>query len=315
MSDENSAGHSSEPGPIAEPSRDQPAGQAQAQGLTRRNIPQRSTGWAKRSADALYAAKLTPNSISVISVLFALVGAVALALSGIAFPTSLTAQAITDGPTGPDQFSPWFSLAGARWWLLLIAAVCIPMRLLCNMLDGMLAVEKGMQSATGDLFNELPDRIADVLLLVGAGIAAIGIWRFGGIDWGITLGWLAAVLAVLTAYVRTLGAANGVGNFFGGPMAKPPRMWILTAASLIAMAEPALALPRGTVITIALAVISVGALITVIVRLRKITVALRLRQDTAKPDANDVPGANGLPGADGLPGANGVTGSNRETTS
>lgn len=270
MSDENSISQAKEPEPES--------GQNQGQGLTRRNIPQRSTGWAQWAANLLFSAGLTPNSISVISVCFALIGAVALALSGLAFPTSMMAVAIAEGSAGAAEFVPWFAMPGSRWWLLLIAAVCIPLRLLCNMLDGMLAVEKGMDSPTGDLFNELPDRIADVLLLVGAGFATVGIWQFGGIDWGIALGWFAAVLAVLTAYVRTLGAANGVGNFFGGPMAKPPRMWILLAATLIAIAEPALALPRGAVIGIALAVIALGALITMIVRLRKITVALRKRE-------------------------------------
>ena len=172
-------------------------------------------------------------------------------------------------------FARAIEIPNGRWWLLLIAAVCIPLRLLCNMLDGMLAVEHSMHSPTGDLFNELPDRIADVALLVGAGIGTLGIWISGGIDWGVTLGWLAAVLAGLTADVRTLGAANGVGNFFGGPMAKPPRMWILMVASLLSIAEPALTLPRGTILGIALAVIAFGSLITIIVRLRAITRALR----------------------------------------
>lgn len=250
-------------------------------GLERRDIPQRSTGWATRAADLLAGARLTPNSISIVSVIFAFIGAVALSLSGLAFPTSLMALAINESASAgavsgsASAFTPVVDMPGARWWLLCVAAVCIPLRLLCNMLDGMLAVEKGMHSPTGDLFNEVPDRIADAALLVGAGFATIGIWQTNGIDWGLMLGWFAALLAVLTAYVRTLGAANGVGNFFGGPMAKPPRMWLLTIAALLAIAEPVFALPRGTVLAIALAVIALGALITVIVRLRLITLALR----------------------------------------
>ncbi|MGO1543677.1 MAG: CDP-alcohol phosphatidyltransferase family protein [Gulosibacter sp.] len=237
-------------------------------GLDRRNIPQRSTGWAKRAADLLATARLTPNSISVLSVVIAVIGAVALGVSG-------------------------FAPEGSRWWLLVIAAVAIPLRLLCNMLDGMLAVEKGMHSPTGDLFNELPDRIADVALLVGAGFATTGLWVSRGsgpadslvVDWGIIFGWLAAVLAVLTAYVRTLGAANGVGNFFGGPMAKPPRMWVLVVASLVSIAEPMLGVPLGVVLAVALVVIAVGSLITVVVRLRKITLALRAKDSARGADA------------------------------
>ena len=33
---------------------------------------------------------------------------------------------------------------------------------LANMLDGLLAVEGGQQTKTGELYNEIPDRIADV---------------------------------------------------------------------------------------------------------------------------------------------------------
>ena len=42
--------------------------------------------------------------------------------------------------------------------------------------------------------------------------------------YGALLGWSAAVLAVLTAYVRVLGASLGTTHQFIGPMAKPHRM-------------------------------------------------------------------------------------------
>src|SRR5699024_11661077 len=101
---------------------------------------------------------------------------------------------------------------GARATCLLRTVCCIPSRLLFDMLAGMLAVEKGMHAPTGDFFNEVPDRIADLLLLAAAGYATAGIWVAGGINWGVALGWTAAAASILTAYVRTLGAANGVGN-------------------------------------------------------------------------------------------------------
>ncbi|MDO5494930.1 MAG: CDP-alcohol phosphatidyltransferase family protein [bacterium] len=223
------------------------------QGQDRRTIPQRSSTWASRAADALAALRLTPNSISVISVLVAALGAAALVTS-----------AFVDG--------------GARVALLVAVAVLLPLRLLLNMLDGMLAVERGMRSATGDLFNELPDRIADLVVIAAAGYATAGVWTAGGVDIGVGLGWLAAALALLTAYVRTLGAANGVGNFFGGPMAKPPRMWVLVAAALLSIAEPALGWPRGIVFAVAVTVIAVGAAVTVVVRLNRIVAALRARE-------------------------------------
>ncbi|HIY85953.1 MAG TPA: CDP-alcohol phosphatidyltransferase family protein [Candidatus Yaniella excrementavium] len=219
------------------------------QGTDRRAIPQRSTGWAAKLADAMYAAKLTPNKVSVGSVIFAVIGAAGLIVSGLV---------TTDA-------------ARAAW--LMVTVVCIPLRLLLNMLDGMLAVEKGLHTPTGDLFNEVPDRIADLVLLAAAGYATAGIWAVGTTDWGVALGWSAAAAAILTAYVRTLGAANGVGNFFVGPMAKPARMWVLVLASLASLFEP-LFDGRGLFLAIAVALILIGSLITVVMRLQRIAQAL-----------------------------------------
>lgn len=223
------------------------------QGTDRRAIPQRSTGWAAKLADAMYAAKLTPNKVSVGSVIFAALGAAALIASALV---------TSDG-------------VRAAW--LVVTVVCIPLRLLLNMLDGMLAVEKGLHTPTGDLFNEVPDRIADLVLLAAAGYATAGIWVAGAVDWGVVLGWSAAVAAILTAYVRTLGAANGVGNFFAGPMAKPARMWVLVLASLASLFEP-LFDARGLFLAIAVALILIGSIITVIMRLNRISQALHAQK-------------------------------------
>jgi hypothetical protein len=48
---------------------------------------------------------------------------------------------------------------------------------LCNLLDGMLAIEErswvpasaGTVNQIGQIYNELPDRLADIVILVGAG--------------------------------------------------------------------------------------------------------------------------------------------------
>ena len=39
------------------------------------------------------------------------------------------------------------------------------------MLDGMVAIEGGRQTKSGEIFNDLPDRIADALIFVCAGYA------------------------------------------------------------------------------------------------------------------------------------------------
>ena len=108
---------------------------------------------------------------------------------------------------------------------LLSAAACVQLRLLCNMLDGLVAVEGGLKSKAGDLFNEAPDRIEDVLLLVSAGIAC----------GHPQLGWCCAPLAVATAYFRAFGASLGLGQNFCGPCAKPHRMAILTVGLLASL--------------------------------------------------------------------------------
>ncbi len=60
--------------------------------------------------------------------------------------------------------------AVALSWLA--AAACIQLRLLCNLMDGLVAVEGGLKSNFGDLYNEIPDRIADAALFVCAGHAS-----------------------------------------------------------------------------------------------------------------------------------------------
>jgi phosphatidylglycerophosphate synthase len=134
------------------------------------------------------------------------------------------------------------AMAGAAFWLsadmteparslcLIVAAVGIQLRLLCNLFDGMVAIEGGAQTPTGAFWNEAPDRVSDILILVGMGLGA----------GAPALGWAAAALAVLTAYVRELGATAGQDPDFCGPMAKPHRMAAATLAALAAVLTAAL---------------------------------------------------------------------------
>jgi phosphatidylglycerophosphate synthase len=180
--------------------------------MNRRELKTRRRAWPAALARLLAAGCVTPNAVSVISIAFATAAALNFATAG--------------------------DLAGlrpARW--LITAAVCIQARLLCNLLDGLLAIEGGLKTKSGDLYNEIPDRLADVLILVGAGHA------IAHLPWGITLGWSAALVAVLTAYVRLLGGSLGLAQDFGGPMAKQHRMFALTVGCLVAAGESA---ARGT---------------------------------------------------------------------
>lgn len=199
----------------------------------RRPIAARGSGWARALAAALARSSITPNQISVLSIFFAAVGAGMLAWS----------------PT----------VAG-----LLLCAICVQLRLLCNLLDGMVAMEGGKQTPTGALYNEFPDRVADSLLIVGLGYAA-------GLPW---LGWLGALLAALTAYVRVSGGSLGLAQDFRGPMAKQHRMAVLTAACLLAIGERLL---TGTawVLPAAAWIIAFGSLLTCATRTRAIAMQLR----------------------------------------
>ncbi len=210
----------------------------------RRVIPQRESGWAKSMTRRLAAAGVRPNQISILGLVFALIAAACLILSGRA-----------DG--------------GLRVAVLVIAAAAMPVRLLCNMLDGMLAVEEGLQGPDGLIYNEIPDRLSDVIVLAAAGYAA------PGLPWGPDLGWIAAVTALLTAYVRTLGRAAGAEEHFEGPMAKPRRMHVMIAASLLAIFEPMLGWPRGSVLLAGLGIVTIGDILTIALRLRLIAADLR----------------------------------------
>lgn len=211
----------------------------------RRPLKVRDAAFAQRLAQRLAQAKVSPDTVSAASVAFAVLGGALLMTAG-----------------GLDG---WL----ARAVVLLLAAACIQARLLCNLLDGMVAVEHGRGGTAGPIWNELPDRISDTLLLAGAGYGV----ETAGIDGGAALGWIAAVLAVLTAYVRELGRGLGQPADFTGPMAKPQRMAVLTAFCLVSMFEP---LWRGHGVTLlaGLAVIAAGTLVTVVRRTRNLARAL-----------------------------------------
>lgn len=136
------------------------------------------------------------------------------------------------------------------------AAACVQLRLLCNLFDGMVAVEGGARTPAGEVFNDFPDRCADALILVAAGYA------IPGVAWAPALGWAAALLAVLTAYVRVLGGALGLPQDFGGPMAKPHRMAVMTGACLVAAGEAWFG-AGGVALLGALLVVALGSAVTV----------------------------------------------------
>lgn len=194
----------------------------------RRPIKTRSSAWAQALTRAFVKRDISPNQISVLSIGFALVGALALCVD----------QGIVAS---------------------IICLLGIQLRLICNLLDGMVAIEGGKKSPVGALYNEFPDRIADSLLLIALGVAT-------GFH---SLGLFAALVAALTAYVRVFGGSLSLPQHFGGPMAKQHRMAVMSVALVLNMVE-VIYLDTHHAIMAALIVILVGSIITCGTRTLKI---------------------------------------------
>ena len=212
---------------------------------SRRPLKTRQSRWARSLAAWLAARGVAPNAVSIASVVFA-------ALAGASLWLSLEPGGRTRAP------------------LLLAAAVFVQLRLLCNLLDGLIAVEGGLGGPVGEIYNDLPDRFADVLIFVGAGLS------LRALPYGMALGWVAAVAALLTAYVRVLGGAVGLPQDFMGPMAKPHRMAAVTVGCLAGSVEAWLRRPPR-LLFLAVAVVILGCAVTMVRRTAGIARGLRQR--------------------------------------
>ncbi len=183
-------------------------------------------------ADWLIQRRASPNGVSVAGMVCAL-------LAGIAF-----------------------AAAPGHWALWLLGAVLVQLRLVANMLDGMVAIGRGIASPLGEIFNEVPDRVSDTAVLVGLGLAAGAAW----------LGMAAALAAMATAYVRVVGKTAGRTSDFCGPMAKQHRMALVTALALWCAVTPALVHPS---VIAALWIILILASVTAGRRLLRLVRALQ----------------------------------------
>lgn len=213
----------------------------------RRPLKSRDVPFFRALAATLARLGISPNAISFSSIVFAF---------GAAF-----ALAITPHCTGWSLRLHW-----------LIAAGFIQLRLIANMIDGMVAVEGGKGGPTGELWNEAPDRVADAAIFIGAGFAAGG---------EAMLGFGAALASVFVAYLRALGASVGAGQIFIGPQAKPHRMFVMTLVAVVMAAVPEMRSRAGVeslpLMNVALWFVIVGCVITAWRRLARIAAFLRGR--------------------------------------
>jgi len=161
--------------------------------------------------------------------------------------------------------------------LLIIAPLLCYLRLWCNMLDGMVAIAAHQASWRGEVLNDLPDRISDVLIFVGAAHSG---WM------NPLLGYWVAILSLGTAYVGMFGQAVGVQREFSGLMSKPRRMVVLHLGAWLTYAlfqwnngDPYIAMLHA--LDWACLIVIVGCIQTCVQRLARMLRALRIKSGGA----------------------------------
>ena len=169
----------------------------------------------------------------------------------------------------------FFWKSGRNTWLLIIAPLFCYLRLWFNMLDGMVAAAAGKASTRGEIVNDLPDRISDVIIFVG--VAHSGLMN-------PLIGYWTAIFSLFTAYVGLFGQAIGGRREFSGIMSKPWRMVALSLGAwamfgcrscLVGLHD----FGKLTILDWTCLVIIAGCLQTIIVRLKRIMTTL---QDSAQ---------------------------------
>jgi phosphatidylglycerophosphate synthase len=174
-----------------------------------------------------------------------------------------------------------FWKAGQYPWLLILGPGFCYVRLWCNMLDGMVALAAGKASWRGEILNDLPDRISDVLIFVGVAHSGLN---------SVVSGYWAAIFAVLTAYVGLFGQAVGVQREFSGFMSKPWRMVTLHVGAWITLGliwrhngeiNGQIYWGKLTVLDWTCVVIVLGCLQTIWIRLSRIMRGLSVKKGTS----------------------------------
>lgn len=152
------------------------------------------TGWDAfllPLARGLQTVGLTPNRVTVLSLFFALVAAVAFALAD-----------------------------ASRLWLLFAGAAAVSVNAILDGLDGRLARLTNASTKRGDYLDHVTDRYADLAILVGLSLSPLADLR-----WGI----FAIAGTFLTSYMGTQAQALGLGRNYAGWLGRADRLVILIA--------------------------------------------------------------------------------------
>ena len=108
-------------------------------------------------------------------------------------------------------------------WVLIVVPLAAAARLVLNLLDGALARRTGRIHARGELFNEVGDRLADVLML--APVAFVPGAHAATVLLGVTV-------AVLASFTSVAIKAAGGTRSYRGILSKPGRMVLLSVTSI-----------------------------------------------------------------------------------
>lgn len=138
-------------------------------------------------------------------------------------------------------------------WLWLVPPSLI-LRLLFNLMDGLLARELGLADAMGEVKNEFGDRIADAAIFLGIACGGYADPRLAALV-------IALILSV--SYLGILGKAIGGVRVYGGVFGKGDRMITLAVFTLY----PALTTDLASY-NVYLALAGIAAGLTILQRLR-----------------------------------------------
>ena len=108
--------------------------------------------------------------------------------------------------------------------LLIVAIVLTLLRMTLNTIDGVMAIQRGKHTLTGEIVNALPDRYSDIFVV--AGITLSPLCR----DW---LGLAALATMFLVSYTGMLGKAIGLSWQHQGPMGKVERLIVMMVFVLL----------------------------------------------------------------------------------
>ena len=164
----------------------------------------------------------------------------------------------------PDAVSALAIVVAAVTAVVLVAGLRMPLlwlgvgplcltRMACNAVDGSLARRSRKATPRGAILNELGDRVADAMTFAALAPPV-----------GVPLALGVVLVALSTSFVAVVGQAV-LGQRFGvGPLGKPDRVAVLSAAATVAAFAGPQALVVGSWTLIVLGVVTIGRRILVV---------------------------------------------------